>query len=88
VPAIRSTVDMEKATYTNDVGAAELKTVWSDPEFDASLHAFYYLRVLEIPTPRWSTIDAVRLGLQVPKGLPVSIQERAWTSPIWYTPAG
>ena len=53
VPAIRSTVDIEKATYTNDAGSAELKTVWTDPEFDASLHAFYYARVLEIPTPRW-----------------------------------
>jgi len=66
----------------------ELSTVWTDPDFDPSQRAFYYVRVLEIPTPRWSTRDAVRLGIAVPKGLPVSIQERAWTSPIWYTPAG
>ena len=70
------------------IGAAELSAVWTDPEFNPSERAFYYVRVLEIPTPRWSTLDAVRLGVPVPKGLPVSIQERAWSSPIWYTPAG
>ena len=63
VPAIKSTVDLEKATYTNDVGSTELKTVWTDPEFDASLHAFYYARVLEIPTPRWTLIQAVKAGI-------------------------
>ena len=63
VPAIKSTVDLEKATYTNDVGSTELKTVWTDPEFDASLHAFYYARVLEIPTPRWTLIQAVKAGV-------------------------
>jgi hypothetical protein len=87
VPAIRSTVDMEKATYSNDVGAAELKTLWSDPEFDASLHAFYYLRVLEIPTPRWTLIQAVQAGLPPPDVVPLTGQERAWTTPIWYTPS-
>ena len=66
VPAIKSTVDLEKATYTNDVGSTELKTVWTDPEFDASLHAFYYARVLEIPTPRWTLIQAVKAGLTPP----------------------
>jgi uncharacterized protein DUF3604 len=86
VPAIRSTVDMEKATYTNDVGSVELKTVWSDPEFNASLHAFYYARVLEIPTPRWTLIQSVKSGLPPPNVVPLTGQERAWTSPIWYAP--
>jgi hypothetical protein len=86
VPAIQSTVDLEKATYTNDVGSTELKTVWTDPEFDASLHAFYYARVLEIPTPRWTLIQAVKAGLTPPDVVPLTGQERAWSSPIWYTP--
>ena len=86
VPAIKSTVDLEKATYTNDVGSTELSTVWSDPEFDASLHAFYYARVLEIPTPRWTLIQAVKAGLTPPDVVPLTGQERAWSSPIWYTP--
>jgi hypothetical protein len=79
-------VDAATASYTNSVGDAELSGVWSDPDFDPQHHAFYYLRVLEIPTPRWSTRDAVALGVEIPGGLPVSIQERAWSSPIWYTP--
>ena len=87
VPAIQSTVDFEKATYTNSVGSVELKTVWTDPEFDASLHAFYYVRVLEIPTPRWTLIQAVKAGLPPPDVVPLTGQERAWTSPIWYTPS-
>ena len=87
VPAIKSTVDMEKATYTNDVGSIELKTVWSDPEFDASLHAFYYARVLEIPTPRWTFIQALKAGVPPPDVVPLTGQERAWSSPIWYTPS-
>ena len=86
VPAIQSTVDLEKATYTNTVGSTELKTVWTDPEFDASLHAFYYARVLEIPTPRWTLIQAVKAGVPPPDMVPLTGQERAWTSPIWYTP--
>jgi hypothetical protein len=86
-PAIRSTVDLEKATYTNDVGSTELKAVWTDPEFDASLHAFYYVRVLEIPTPRWTLIQAVKAGLPPPDVVPLTGQERAWSSPIWYTPS-
>lgn len=88
LPPVGDTVDAATAQYTNTIGAAELATVWTDPDFDPAERAFYYVRVLEIPTPRWSTIDAVRLGVPVPKGLPVSIQERAWTSPIWYTPTG
>jgi len=87
VPAIKSTVDLEKATYTNDEGSTELKTVWTDPEFNPSLHAFYYARVLEIPTPRWSLIQAVKAGVPPPDMVPLTGQERAWSSPIWYTPS-
>ncbi len=87
IPPIQSTVDIDKATYTNSVGSVELKTVWTDPEFDPSLHAFYYARVLEIPTPRWSTIQAKQLGMAPPDVVPAIVQERAWSSPIWYTPS-
>jgi hypothetical protein len=86
VPPIESTVDIENATYTNTTGAVELKTVWTDPEFDPSLHAFYYARVLEIPTPRWTTIQAHQVGIAPPDVVSATIQERAWSSPIWYTP--
>jgi hypothetical protein len=86
VPAVGNTVDPKTATYTNSIGAPMLATVWKDPAFDPNQRAFYYARVLEIPTPRWSTRHAVELGLPIPAGLPVSLQERAWTSPIWYTP--
>jgi hypothetical protein len=87
VPAIRSTVNIKNASYTNTVGATELKKVWRDPDFDPSLHAFYYVRVLQIPTPRWSTYDAKKLGIPVPTRVSPTVQERAWTSPIWYTPS-
>jgi hypothetical protein len=87
VPAIQNTVDLTTATYTNSVGSAELKMVWTDPEFDASLHAFYYARVLEIPTPRWTLIQAVKSGLPPPNIVPLTGQERAWSSPIWYAPS-
>jgi len=87
VPAIQSTVDLQTASYTNSVGSAELKTVWADPEFHPSLHAFYYARVIEIPTPRWTLIQAVKSGLPPPDIVPLTGQERAWTSPIWYTPS-
>lgn len=86
LPPIESTVNIEKATYTNSIGDVELKTVWTDPEFDPSLHAFYYARVLEIPTPRWTTIQAHQLGIPPPDVVPATVQERAWSSPIWYTP--
>jgi hypothetical protein len=84
---VGSTVDLAKASYTNSIGSAELSAVWEDPEFDASVPAVYYVRLLEIPTPRWSTRLAVRKGLPIPDGAPASIQSRAWSSPIWYTPA-
>ncbi len=87
VPAVQSTVDLDTATYTNSVGSTELKTVWTDPEFDAGLHAFYYVRVLEIPTPRWTLIQAVKAGIPPPDVVPLTGQERAWSSPIWYAPS-
>ena len=86
LPPVGDTVDAAKGEYTNSIGTVELATAWTDPDFDPSVRAFYYARVIEIPTPRWSTRDAARLGVSIPKGLPASIQERAWTSPIWYTP--
>ena len=87
VPAIGNTVDVARATYDNSIGSAELSTVWVDPDFDADERAFYYVRVLEIPTPRWSTYDAVALGLDAAApDQPTTIQERAFSSPIWYTP--
>ena len=86
-PAVGNTVDLKTATYTNDIGDAELKAVWTDPDFNAGQNAVYYARVLEIPTPRWSTYDAVKLGLPPSDMVPATIQERAWTSPIWYTAA-
>ncbi len=86
LPAVGNTVDVANANWTNTIGAAELGVVWTDPEFDADQKAFYYARVLEIPTPRWSTYDAFRFGVDIPEGAPTSTQERAYTSPIWYTP--
>ena len=86
LPAIGNSVDIPNTTYTNDIGAVSFQTIWTDPEFDATQSAFYYLRVLEIPTPRWTTYDAKTLGIAPPTDVPATIQERAWSSPIWYTP--
>lgn len=86
LPAVGNTVDVATATWVNSIGASELGKVWTDPDFDASQHVFYYARVLEIPTPRWSTYDAVHFGVDIPEGAPVAIQERAYSSPIWYQP--
>jgi len=86
VPPIENTVDIDNATYKNSVGSVELKTVWTDPEFDPSVPAFYYARVLEIPTPRWTTIQAHKLGIAPPDVVSATLQERAWGSPIWYSP--
>jgi len=83
---IGNTVDVEAGTYTNAIGSAELRAVWRDPEFDPSRPAFYYVRALEIPTPRWTTLERARHGVAVPEGIPATIQERAYTSPIWYEP--
>jgi len=86
LPSVGNTVDIPDASYSNTIGNAELKTVWTDPDFDPKTPAYYYLRVLEIPTPRWSTYDAKASGIEPPKDFPPTIQERAWTSPVWYNP--
>jgi Protein of unknown function (DUF3604) len=86
LPLVGNTVDVESATWTNTIGAPELIAAWKDPDFDPSLRAFYYVRVLEIPTPRWTAYDAKYFGIKMPKEVPMFGQERAYTSPIWYTP--
>ena len=83
---VGNTVDVENATWTNTIGATELITVWSDPDFDPTLRAFYYVRVIEIPTPRWTAYDANFYNITMPQEVPMVTQERAYTSPIWYTP--
>jgi len=86
VPAIGSTVDLKTGRYTNSIGATELKILWEDPDFDPNEFAAYYLRVLEIPTPRWSTLLARKNDLPLPNDVPATEQQRGWSSPIWYQP--
>jgi hypothetical protein len=86
LPPVGSTVDVPNATWTNTIGDPELITEWTDPDFDPKLRAFYYVRVIEIPTPRWTAYDAKKFGVSMPKEAPMTTQERAYTSPIWYTP--
>lgn len=86
VPAVGSSVDVENATWTNTIGDPELITVWKDPDFDPKQRAFYYARVMEIPTPRWTAYDAKRFGIKALPGTRMTTQERGYTSPIWYTP--
>jgi Protein of unknown function (DUF3604) len=87
LPSVGNTVDVANATYTNTIGAAELIAVWKDPDFDPSQRAFYYGRVIEIPTPRWTAFDAKYFGIKLPPEVPMTTTERAYTSPIWYTPS-
>jgi hypothetical protein len=86
LPPVGSTVDIANATWTNTIGGTELIAVWTDPDFDASLKAFYYARVIEIPTPRWTAYDTKYYGIEMEEKVPMTLQERAYTSPIWYTP--
>ncbi len=87
VGPVGSTVNVAEASYSNDIGAESLTSYWQDPDFDPSERAFYYARVLEIPTPRWSTYDAARYKQPLPQDVPHSLQQRAYSSPIWYTPS-
>jgi hypothetical protein len=87
LPPVGDTVDLSIPSWTNTIGASELGAVWVDPDFDPNLRAFYYARVIEIPTPRWTAYDRVKFKLELPPGIPLKTQERAYTSPIWYTPA-
>ena len=83
---VGTTVNIEKAIFTNTIGDALLTAWWKDPDFDPKEPAFYYVRVLEIPTPRWTTYDAAFFNIKRPDNVPATIQDRAYTSPIWYTP--
>lgn len=86
LPPVGDTVDVANASWTNAIGDAELITVWADPEFNVNQPAFYYMRVIDIPTPRWTAYDQKRLGIKMSDEVPMRTQERAWSSPIWYTP--
>ena len=86
LPSVGSTVDIANATWTNTIGSPELITVWTDPEFDPKVSVSYYARVLEIPTPRWTAYEAKRFEIKMKDEIPMVNVERAYTSPIWYTP--
>jgi hypothetical protein len=86
LPPVGDTVDVATATFANTIGAPELITVWTDPDFDPARRAFYYARVIEIPTPRWTAYEAVWFGVETSEDVPMMTQERTYTSPIWYTP--
>jgi len=88
LPSVGNTVNITKATWTNSIGDPELITVWTDPDFDAAQSAFYYARVIEIPTPRWTAYESEHYQITMPDKVPMITTERAYTSPIWYTPAG
>lgn len=83
---VGNSIDMEAATWTNTIGASELVSVWVDPDFDSKQKAFCYARIIEIPTPRWVLYDKVRLGAEIPEAAALTLQERVYSSPIWYTP--
>ena len=83
---VGNTVNVEEAVWTNTIGDPELITVWTDPDFDPTQRAFYYARVIEIPTPRWTAYEAKRFNIKIPEKAEMTTQERAYTSPIWYTP--
>ncbi len=87
LPPVGNTVDVANATWTNTIGAPELIGVWTDPDFDPQRRAVYYARVLEIPTPRWTAYEAAFYKVKFADGVPMMTQERAYTSPIWYTPS-
>ncbi|GAA6157567.1 DUF3604 domain-containing protein [Pyruvatibacter sp. HU-CL02332] len=87
IPDVGNTVDLSGPSWTNTIGAAQLATVWTDPDFDPTQRAFYYVRTIEIPTPRWTAYDVVRYGTELPEGAELINQERAYSSPIWYDPA-
>jgi hypothetical protein len=86
LPSVGNTVDIPNATWTNTIGDPELITVWTDPDFDSKQKALYYARVIEIPTPRWTAYEAKYFKVKAPKESPMTTTERAYTSPIWYTP--
>jgi hypothetical protein len=86
LPSVGNSINMETLEVGSNIGDPELKILWTDPEFDPSLPSFYYVRVLEIPTPRWTAYDRKKFNLKMDKNVPMSQQERCYTSPIWYKP--
>ena len=86
IPPVGNTVNIPNASWSNNIGDVHLSTVWKDPDFDSDEKAFYYVRVLEIPTPRWTAYDAKRFGVKMSEEVPMTIQERVYSSPIWYIP--